>query len=131
MLTVLTVIVFIDKLTVAQRLALASPSITYMTQKTAAMTISTFARTPSSVRRWEDFTLNASAMVVEDTAPRFDRPTYTDFRASEEEDVRKALDMNVFRVLLTAVRDQQPPKLFQCAFAIQGIKGCPAFILLA
>ena len=51
-------------------------------------------------------------MVVEDTAPRFDRPTYTDFSASEEEDVRQALDMNVFRVLLTVIGDQQLPKRF-------------------
>lgn len=85
---------------------------------------------PSSVQRWNAFTVNASEIVIEDTAPRFDHLTY-DFRASEEEDVRKALDMNVFRVLLTVIGDQQPPKIFQHASAMLGIKGRPDFILLA
>lgn len=71
-------------------------------------------------------------MATDDTTPQFDKPTFTDFEASEEEDVRFALGMNVFHVLSTTIGDRQPPReKFHRSSALNYIKGNPDFVLLA
>jgi hypothetical protein len=71
-------------------------------------------------------------MAVDDTTPQFGEPSVTGYKASEEEGVRKALDMNVLRVLSTTIGDLQPSKEeFYQSFVLGFVKGNPDFVLVA
>jgi hypothetical protein len=71
-------------------------------------------------------------MNVDDTTPRFNNPPFMGFNASEEENVRVALEVNVLRILSRTIGAQQLPKeRFERSSAIENIKGNPDFVFLA
>ena len=123
-----------DELTETQLLALVPPSITYIParKKSKATTDSPHGRNPHSVRRWDNFLRDANGMAMDDTTQQFDRPIFKHSEASVEEDVRVALEINVFDVLSATLGNrQQPEEKFRRAPALISIKGIPDFILLA
>jgi hypothetical protein len=125
---------FTDKLTEAQLLALVPPSITYNRARKWSITMldSSWARSPHSVQKWDNFTRNASGMPVDDTIPQFHRPTFIDRTASDEYGVQSALQSNVFHILSATIGARQPSKeKFYRPSALERIQGNPDFFLQA
>jgi hypothetical protein len=93
---------------------------------------SPWALTPASVNTWNEFKENANLMAVDNTTPHFDKPSFKYMKATEEENVRVALEMNVLSVLSETIGVRQLPKEeFYRSSVLESIKGIPDFVLLA
>lgn len=94
-------------------------------------TKSNWARAPAAVVGWQDFIHQASIMALNDTTPRYDKPTFMPYEVSEEEEVREALNVNVLRVLSATIGSNQTPKeVFRRCPAFKKVQGKPDFILI-
>lgn len=100
-------------------------------KKSKTTTKSNWARSPASVIGWQDFIHQASIMALNDTTPQYDKPTFIPYEVSEEEEVREALNVNVFRVLSATMESNQMPKeVFRRSSAFEKVQGKPDFILI-
>ncbi|RPB01469.1 hypothetical protein L873DRAFT_1788348 [Choiromyces venosus 120613-1] len=125
------------QLTERQLLMLRPLSLTYTPdsqrkKKTKTTTKSNWARTPTSVVRWEDFIHQASIIALSNTTPQYDKPTFRPYKVSGEEEVQEALNVNVLYVLSTTIGSNQMPKEeFRRSTALEKVQGKPDFILMS
>src|SRR5437764_770155 len=68
-------------------------------KKSTTTTISTYIRTPGNVLHWGDFLTNVQNWVLSDDSNCQNVIFNTELRVSNEEGVRKFLDINVFQNL--------------------------------
>ena len=91
-----------------------------------------WARAPASVVGWQDFISKVSSLTLNDTAPRYNEPTFIRYEAAGEWDFQYALSLNVLSVLSKTIGSiQMPEEAFCRSAAHDGIQGEPEFILMA
>jgi hypothetical protein len=93
-------------------------------------TNSSWARSPHSVQKWNNFIQNAKGMAVEDTTPRYDMPSFlNDMNSGTKGGVRKAIQNNVFDVLSRVKERQESMEGFGYSRG-RGVQGNPALVFL-